>query len=104
MRAFIYGRVSTREQGTDDHYSLDNQEQRGRDYIKLKKWHLLKVRKDIASGKDDNRAAFQELLEDVRAKRIDVVVVYRLDRLSRNVRDIYDFLDSIQRAGIGFVS
>src|SRR4051794_21283903 len=103
MRAFIYCRVSTREQSTEDHYSLDNQEQRGRDYLKMKRWQLFKARKDVASGKSAEREGFQELLADIRAKRVDVVIVYRLDRLSRNVKDIYEFLDLIRRTGVAFV-
>ena len=104
MRSFIYCRVSTREQSTEDHYSLDNQEQRCHDYIKMKKWRIAKVRKDVASGKNDERAGFQELLSDIRLQKIDVVTVYRLDRLSRNVRDIYQFLETIRESGVGFVS
>lgn len=92
-RAFIYCRVSTEEQSTEDHYSLENQEKRTRDCVKAKKWQIGKVRKDIGSGKNDERPGFQELLDDIRKDRIDAVVVYRLDRLSRNVRDIYDFID-----------
>src|SRR5205823_10286821 len=65
MRAFIYCRVSTREQSTEDHYSLDNQEQHGRDYLTLKRWQLVKTRKDVASGKNDEREGFQELLADM---------------------------------------
>jgi len=104
MRAFIYCRVSTREQSSEDHYSLDNQEQRGRDYLKMKRWQLFKVRKDVASGKSPDREGFQELLTDIRARRVDVVLVYRLDRLSRNVKDIYEFLDLIRTSGVAFVS
>lgn len=104
MRAFIYCRVSTKEQGSEDHYSLDNQEQRGRDYLKLKRWQLFKVRKDVASGKSAERDGFQELLRDIRQQKVDVVVVYRLDRLSRNVKDIYEFLDTIRESGVAFVS
>ena len=104
MRSFIYCRVSTREQSSEDHYSLDNQEQRCQDYIKMKKWRVSKVRKDVASGKNDERAGFQELLSDIRLQKIDVVIVYRLDRLSRNVRDIYQFLDTIKDSGVVFVS
>jgi len=104
MRSFIYCRVSTREQSTEDHYSLDNQEQRCHDYIKMKKWRVAKVRKDVASGKNDDRAGFKELLSDIRLQKIDVVTVYRLDRLSRNVRDIYQFLETIKESGVGFVS
>jgi site-specific DNA recombinase len=104
MRSFIYCRVSTREQGQDDHYSLNNQEQRCRDYVTMKHWHLVKLRKDVASGKSDEREGFQQLLSDVRNKKIDVVLVYRLDRLSRNVRDIYNFLDLIRTHNVAFVS
>jgi site-specific DNA recombinase len=104
MRSFIYCRVSTKEQGTQDHYSLENQEQRCRDYIKMKKWQCFRARKDIASGKSDEREGFQDLLSAIKEGKVDVVIVYRLDRLSRNVRDIYDFLDRINDSGVAFVS
>jgi site-specific DNA recombinase len=104
MRAFIYCRVSTKEQGKDDHYSLDNQETRCRDYAKMKGWSVAKVRKDIASGKNDSREGYQELLSDLRENRVDVILVYRLDRLSRNVGDIYDFLNTAQLAHKEFAS
>jgi site-specific DNA recombinase len=70
----------------------------------MKKWRVAKVRKDVASGKNDDRAGFQELLSDIRLQKVDVVTVYRLDRLSRNVRDIYQFLETIRESGVGFVS
>ena len=104
MRAIVYCRVSTSEQATDDHYSLAAQEDRGRQLVKERDWRLVKVRKDVASGKDSDRQGYQELLADVAHRRIDVVVVYRLDRLSRNVRDIYDFLDRIGEHDVAFVS
>jgi site-specific DNA recombinase len=104
MQAFIYCRVSTDEQSTEDHYSLANQEQRARAYAKLKGWRIAKVRKDVGSGKDDKRLGFQELIADVRTGKVEVVVVYRLDRLSRNVRDIYDFIDLVRDRGVEFVS
>lgn len=71
MRAFIYCRVSTREQSTEDHYSRDNQEQRARDYIKMKKWRVLKVRKDVASGKNDEHDGFQQLLTLIREGKVN---------------------------------
>ena len=104
MQAFVYCRVSTEEQSTEDHYSLTNQEQRARAYAKMKGWRIAKVRKDVGSGKDGNRAGFQELLADVRTGKVEVVVVYRLDRLSRNVRDIHDFSDLVRDRGVEFVS
>jgi site-specific DNA recombinase len=104
MRAFCYCRVSTEEQSTADHYSLGNQEQKARDYARAKGWTIARVRKDVASGKDTDRPGFQDLLSAIRAREIDLVVVYRLDRLSRNVRDIYDVLDAMRKHDVGFVS
>ena len=104
MRVFTYCRVSTEEQATDAHYSLANQEQKARDYAKAKDWRVANVVKDVASGKDANRDGYQQLLSCIENRSIDGVVVYRLDRLSRNVRDIYDFLDMIRDANIAFIS
>ena len=56
MRAFVHCRVSTQEQATDDHCSLANQEAHCRDYIKHRSWHLVKVLKDVGSGKSAERA------------------------------------------------
>ena len=104
MRAFAYCRVSTQEQACDDHYSLGNQEQRCREYIKHKSWQLVKVLQDVASGKSAERESYQELLRAIREHRVDVVVVYRLDRLSRSVVDIYNTLDLFHTHEVGFVS
>lgn len=104
MRAFIYCRVSTQEQATDDHYSLANQEARCRDYIKHRSWQLVKVLRDVGSGKSAERPSYQDLLLAIREKRLDVVVVYRLDRLSRNVVDVYNALDAFSRHDVGFAS
>jgi site-specific DNA recombinase len=102
--AFVYCRVSTEEQSREDHYSLALQEERCRAYAKQRGWRVAKVRKDTGSGKDDQRSGYQELRQAMTAGDIDVVVVYRLDRLSRNVRDVYDFLNGTSEAGIGFAS
>jgi len=104
LRAFIYCRVSTEEQSTDDHYSLEYQEEKARSRVKEKGWQLVKVRKDVGSGKDANREGYQELLSDIRSRSTDVVVVYKLDRLSRNVKDVYHFLDLIREHSVEFVS
>src|ERR1035437_2079703 len=104
MQTFIYCRVSSEEQANDNHYSLENQETRGRDYCKTKDWRVADIRKDVASGKDTNRDGFQDLVKAIGGGKVDVVIVYRLDRLSRNVRDIYDFLDLISRQNVALVS
>jgi DNA invertase Pin-like site-specific DNA recombinase len=62
MRAFCYCRVSTEEQSTDDHYSLQNQEKKAKEQSKLKDWRIVRIRKDVARGKDTNRSGYQELI------------------------------------------
>lgn len=104
MQCFVYCRVSTDEQASDNHYSLENQEQRAQDLAKSKGWRVVQVEKDVASGKDGNRRGFRELTSAIKKGSIDCVMVYRLDRLSRNVKDIYDFLDLIRQHNVAFVS
>ncbi len=103
-RAFVYCRVSTEEQSGDDRHSLPIQEERCREYAERKDWRVVKIRKDALSGRNAKRPGYQELLKDIETGEIDVVIVYRLDRLSRNVRDVYDFLQLTSDASVGFVS
>ena len=104
MRAYVYCRVSTQEQARDDHYSLANQETRARDYIKHKSWRCVKVLREVGSGKSAERESYRELLRAIRNHLVDVVVVYRLDRLSRNVVDVYNALDLFRQQEVAFVS
>ena len=104
MQCFAYCRVSSEEQASDNHYSLANQEQKARDYAKLKGWRVAEVRKDVASGRNVERDGYRDLLAAIRSGCVDCVLVYRLDRLSRNVRDIYDFLELIREHDVAFVS
>ena len=103
-RAFLYARVSTEEQSQDSHYSLALQEERCRDYAKQKGWRVAEARKDVGSGRDADRPGYQDLLRAMGRGDIDVVITYRLDRLSRSVKDIYAFLEQTREAGVGFVS
>lgn len=56
------------------------------------------------SGKNTNRPAFSEMMRDIQAGRIEKVVVYRLDRISRSIVDFADFIDILESSGISFVS
>lgn len=56
------------------------------------------------SGKNTNRPAFMEMMHDIEAGRIEKVVVYRLDRISRSIVDFADFIDVLENNGISFVS
>ena len=56
------------------------------------------------SGKNTDRPGFQRLMEDIKARRVDAVCVYRLDRISRSVSDFCQLLDLFRRYSISFIS
>jgi DNA invertase Pin-like site-specific DNA recombinase len=92
LRCAIYTRVST-EHGLDQEFnSLDNQREAAEAYIKSQAhegWRLIRDRFDDGgfSGGSVERPALQRLLDQVRARRIDVIVVYKVDRLTRSLAD-----------------
>lgn len=56
------------------------------------------------SGKNTNRPSFQALMQDVRDGLLDVVMVYKLDRISRNVKEFSAMYDTFEEHGVSFVS
>ena len=86
--AGIYIRVSTEDQARGG-FSLGEQEERLREFCKFKRYEIFKVYKDAGiSAKSDKRPAYQEMLEDIKSKNINVIVAFKLDRLTRSVYDI----------------
>ncbi|MGM8215142.1 recombinase family protein [Bacillaceae bacterium W0354] len=90
MKAALYMRVSTAEQV--ENYSLESQKERLEAFCKSKGWTVYDRYIDGGfSGANTNRPALQQLLNDL--DEIDVVVVYKLDRLSRSQRDTLDLIE-----------
>lgn len=56
------------------------------------------------SGKNTNRPSFQELMRDVQDNVLDVVMVYKLDRISRNVKEFSAMYDTFEQHGVSFIS
>jgi len=95
IKAVGYIRVSTDEQAREG-LSLDAQEEKIRAYCTAKGWRLVRVYRDEGfSGKDLNRPALQEMLRDLKADGIQAVVVAKLDRLTRSVRDLGYLIDDL---------
>lgn len=104
MRAGLYLRVSTEGQAANG-VSLGVQEERLRSYCAAKDWEVAKVYRDEgASAKTLDRPALQALLADVKAKALDAVVVLKLDRLTRSVRDLGTLIETFERRGVALVS
>ena len=92
VRCAIYTRVSTDQGLEQDFNSLDAQYDASQAYIRSQAhagWALLRGKYNDGgfSGGNTDRPALQRLLEDVRASKIDFVVVYKVDRLTRSLAD-----------------
>src|SRR4051795_5664474 len=109
VRCAIYTRVST-DQGLDQEFnSLDAQHEAGSAYVKSQAhagWTLIRSRYDDGgfSGGSTDRPALQRLLEDVRSRKIDVIVVYKVDRLTRSLADFAKLVELFDQHSVSFVS
>lgn len=91
----IYTRVSTTEQAQEG-YSLQEQEVRLKSYCEAMNWNPCQMYTDPGySGGSMKRPALQQLIRDVKAKKIDRIVVYKLDRLSRSQKDTLFLIEEV---------
>lgn len=67
-------------------------------------YSVVPVFTDKASGKDLNRPGFQKMVRQIKEGRFDTVVVYKLDRISRNARDLITFYYEMQDLGVTIIS
>ena len=105
-RAAIYVRKSTSAGLEQEFNSLDAQRESCANYARSRGWTpLAETYEDGGyTGANVDRPAFQRLLADIDAKKIDVVVVYKVDRLSRSLLDFAKVMDRFHAAGAAFVS
>ena len=94
-RVFLYVRVSTQEQAKEG-YSIDEQIERLKKYADAHGWIIVKIYTDAGySGGSTERPALQDMIRDVRAGLGDMVVVYKLDRLSRSQKDTLELIEDV---------
>lgn len=105
LRVFLYIRVSTIEQAKEG-YSVGAQEERLRAYAKAKNYTVVKTYIDPAySGSNMNRPALQEMIKQVELGATDLVLVYKLDRLSRSQKDTLFLIEDVfLKNSVDFVS
>src|ERR1700712_2309062 len=109
LRCAVYTRKSSEEGLEQEFNSLDAQREACEAYITSQKaegWLLVQDRYDDGgiSGATLERPALKRLLADIEAKRIDVVVVYKIDRLSRALMDFSRLVEVFDRNNVTFVS
>lgn len=84
----LYPRVSTEDQFRNGH-SLDEQKERMLKLCDYKNYEVYKVYEDAGiSAKNMNRPAFQEMIQDIKDGKINKIIVYKLDRLTRSIKDL----------------
>ena len=86
--AGLYPRVSTEDQSRFGH-SLDEQEDRLKKLCEFKDYEIYKVyREEGVSAKDTNRPKFKEMIQDMKDGKINKIIVYKIDRLTRSIQDL----------------
>ena len=95
--AGIYIRVSTEDQVREG-FSLGEQEEKLKQLCKYKDYKVYKIYKDagISAKNMSGRPAFQQMLEDMRAGKINYIVAYKLDRVTRSVRDLEVLISELE--------
>ena len=102
----IYTRVSTDNQAEKEFSSCEAQEQKMRSFISSQNdWQVFKVYSDGGySGATTDRPALRQLLSDLKKEKIDVVLVYKIDRLTRSPKDFYQLIEFFDQSKIDFIS
>ena len=109
VRCAIYTRVSTDAGLDQDFNSLDAQYEAAQAYIKSQAhagWTLVRNRYDDGgfSGGSTDRPALQQLLADVKTHKVKIIVVYKVDRLTRSLADFAKLIELFDSHGVSFVS
>ena len=98
QRAAIYARVSTFDQ------EPENQLQELRRYVEARGWTGTEYIDKGVSGAKDSRPALDTLVRDAKRRKFDTLIVWRLDRLGRNLKHLITLLEELQAMGVAFVS
>jgi site-specific DNA recombinase len=109
MRCAIYTRKSSEEGLEQSFNSLDAQREAGEAFVLSQRqegWRTLPARYDDGgySGGTMERPGLKQLLEDVQANKVNVVVVYKVDRLTRSLSDFAKIVEALDAKGVSFVS
>ncbi|MBU4252497.1 MAG: recombinase family protein, partial [Candidatus Omnitrophica bacterium] len=106
MNCAIYTRVSTDNQAEVEFNSCQAQEQKIKSFINSQEnFFVYKVYNDAGfTGANLERPALQEMLRDVQEDKINMVIVYKIDRLTRSPKDFYALVDIFEQHEVDFIS
>ncbi len=106
----LYIRVSTERQAKVDEGSLKSQRQRLNDFVKLsssvhsKEYEVYKIYEDIESGGTANRPEYQNMLSDIKKRKIQAIVSISISRLNRSLIDFYELYELCDGNNVDIIS
>ena len=100
----IYVRVSTEEQAKEG-ISIDAQIERCKSFCKARDWKVFRVYTDAGySAGTLDRPALKNLIDDTNNKKLTILLVYKIDRFSRKLKDLISILEDLKAKGVNFTS
>ncbi|MFA7151667.1 MAG: recombinase family protein [Candidatus Paceibacterota bacterium] len=105
-RCAVYTRVSTDNQAEKEFSSCEAQEEKIKYFVESQNdFSIVKVYSDAGfTGANTNRPALQELLSDIKEGKIDLILAYKIDRLTRSPKDFYQLIDFFEKYAVDFIS
>lgn len=100
VKVALYARTSTADGSQDIDLQLDDLKKKAAE----RGWTIVATHTDTMSGSTSSRPGLDALLVDVDAGKVELVAVWKLDRLGRSMRHLLETLDHFTTAGVGFVS
>ncbi len=106
MNCAVYTRVSTDNQAEKEYNSCEAQEEKIKAYIRSQEnLKVYKVYSDPGfSGASLERPALQRMMNDIMEGKIDCVLTYKIDRLTRSPKDFYTLVELFDKHGVAFIS
>ena len=106
MRCAIYTRVSTDNQAEVEFNSCQAQEEKIKSFIKSQEdMAIYKVYTDPGfTGANTNRPALTQMLDDIKQGCIDLIISYKIDRLTRSPKDFYQLIELFDKHNVDFIS
>lgn len=99
LKVALYSRVSRADKDQDP----ENQLRKMREYCQRKNWEIFAEYKDYASGASPSRPALESMLNEGRARHYDTILIVRLDRLARSVKQLLTILEDLDHYGVALV-
>src|SRR5690349_897165 len=98
MRVRAYARVSTTEQ------NCELQSRELHEFAERQGWQIVEVYQDVDSGAKSSRSALNRLLLDTTARKLDCLLVWKLDRLGRSLVDCLNHIRTLEENGVRFIA